>query len=123
MLRSIVCAAALCCSGTALAFTVAEQSCREGEDFIRNAALSRDYGISASEFIGRVEADLLWLKSLKPEQRWFAQDDEDAALLRAAVRSVFTHRLTPAQHGEAFRQACSQAMAAAASRQGREEEL
>lgn len=103
---ALVAAAVLALPSLAAALTVAEADCREGADFIANAARSRDNGMSGEAFKDRLEADLVAIRSFAPALRWFARDEEDAQLLRDWVDRVFGDKPTPSRvHGE-FLAAC-----------------
>jgi hypothetical protein len=80
--------------------------CLQGGDFIRNAALSRDMGISRGEFIGRMEADIQAIQAFPPQLRWFVQDEDDEVLLMTAAQGVFDAPEIPEHHREAFMHAC-----------------
>ena len=80
--------------------------CTEGGDFIRNAALSRDYGITREDFIGRMHGDLQAIRAFPPELRWFVQDDDDEGFLLAHAERVFDAPGVPASHENDFLQAC-----------------
>lgn len=80
--------------------------CQEARDFIRNAALSRDSGLSRSEFMGRFDDDIALIRFYPPDLRWFVQDDDDEQFLRAAAEQVFDAPDEPERHGEAFLGAC-----------------
>ena len=77
------------CAGSALAHKPTVQECREAGEFIRNAALSRDAGMTRHDFMDRLLGDLMAIRGHPAEMRWFAQDDEDEAFLVAVVESVF----------------------------------
>lgn len=80
--------------------------CTEGGDFIRNAALSRDYGISRDDFIGRMHGDFQAIRAFPPELRWFAQDEEDEGFLLGHAERVFDAPGAPESHENDFLQAC-----------------
>jgi hypothetical protein len=106
-MRLLVLAAA-----TALAFGAAAQphsarECREGGDFIRNAALSRDAGASREFFVGRLEDDLVMIRAYPPALRWFAHNTEDEAFLRAEVHEVFDAPAQSELHRDAFVERCA----------------
>lgn len=84
--------------------TLAE--CHEARDFIRNAALSRDGGISRDEFMGRFDDDLALIRFYPPDLRWFVQDGDDEQLLRSAAEQVFDLPDDPERHGENFLGTC-----------------
>ena len=88
------------------AHALSTQECTEGSDFIRNAALSRDSGMSEISFMEVFDNDLELLKSIPTSLRWFVQDDEDAEFLRAALHEVFRKPREPEMHAEAFGQVC-----------------
>lgn len=90
--------------------TLAE--CAEGGEFIRNAALARDAGITREFFVGKLEEDLLLIKSFPPELRWFVQDEAEEKFLSEAVHAVFDQPLEPAQHESRFISDCIQTTAA-----------
>ncbi len=82
------------------------QECREGADYIRNAAISRDNGMSEAKFMDIFDNDLAMIMAIPKELRWFVQDEDDAAFLRAALNEVFRHPKDPAEHGKEFIHAC-----------------
>jgi len=90
----------------AAALTVTSEECGEGADFIRNAALSRDNGIRADEFLGRLEGDLVAIRSVPAPLRWFARDADDEALLRTAAVDVFVTPRRAAEHHADFLSHC-----------------
>ncbi len=88
----VLCAIGAACAATALppaasALTVTLDECTEGADFIRNAALSRDNGIRAEEFLRRLEDDLVAIQSVPPALRFVKLTD----LLRSTVASSTPH--------------------------------
>ncbi len=90
----------------ASAHDLSYDECVEGSDFIKHAAMSRDYGLSRDEFIGRLHGDLMAIRAFPPELRWFAQDDDDAALLVWHSERVFDEPRVPQIHQAEFFQAC-----------------
>ena len=84
------------------------EECREGGDFIRNAALSRDNGISRDFFMSRLADDLLVIRSFPPELRWFARNEDDEALLTDAATRVFDAPQSPRRHEIEFVDQCMQ---------------
>ncbi len=90
----------------ATAHELSVQECREGADYIRNAALSREHGMSESAFMDIFDNDLAMIQSIPKELRWFVQDDEDADFLRAALNQVFRQPKAPAEHAMDFAHAC-----------------
>ncbi len=102
---------ALTTAGTVAAHPLSLQECTEGGEFIRNAALSREYGISREQFMGRLLEDMVAIKAFPPELRWFVQDEYDEAFLTQAVARVFDSPARPEQHEAAFVAECLQATA------------
>lgn len=86
--------------------------CREGSDFIKNAALSRDYGISREMFLDRLRTDIVAIQAFPPELRWFVQDEDDETLLTGFARSVFDSPRAPEHHQSEFLVACMARIAA-----------
>ncbi|MGH8807656.1 MAG: hypothetical protein ACREX0_07245 [Noviherbaspirillum sp.] len=80
--------------------------CVEAGDFIKNAALARDGGISEADFIGRIRDDIELIQAFPPQLRWFVQDDEDAAFLLAAAIEVFRKPKDAREHQREFVKAC-----------------
>lgn len=83
--------------------TIAE--CFEGSDFIANAALARENGMSRTDFLRRMEDDFVMIRSYPPELRWFARDDDERFLL-ASAREVFDAPNDPEGHRARFLAAC-----------------
>lgn len=88
------------------AHALSPQECAEGGDFIRNAALARDSGMTEEQFMSRIEEDLEVIKAFPPELRWFVQDDNDAQMLLTAASSVFREPKQAAAHRHEFLIAC-----------------
>lgn len=107
-LRSLPILLAVCliCPHPVDAHVLSKQECSEGSDFIRNAALSRDRGMSETSFMEVFDDDLVTLKSIPAAFRWFVQDDEDAEFLRAALLEVFRRPSAPERHAEVFEEIC-----------------
>ena len=100
-------ALALNLSGTmAHAHELSLQECREGADYIRNAAISREHGMSETAFMDIFDNDLAMIMAIPKELRWFVQDDDDASFLRSALNQVFRHPKAPAEHAMDFAHAC-----------------
>ena len=97
-------AAWACVSAPASTLSIAE--CFEGSDFIANAALARENGVSRAVFLGRLEEDLQLIQAFPPELRWFAKDREDGAFLVDWARRVFDQPAAPEQHRARFLAAC-----------------
>jgi hypothetical protein len=92
--------------GAAEAHPRSAGECREGSDFIKNAALGRDNGLTRAAYMERLLADLEMIRSVPVEMRWFVQDDEDAVLLVRAAQNVFDAPRSPAEHQSAFLDQC-----------------
>jgi hypothetical protein len=86
--------------------TLAE--CNEGGEFIRNAALARDNGITREFFVNKLAEDLIMIQSFPPELRWFVQDANDEKLLSEAVFKVFDEPMKAEQHEASFIGVCKQ---------------
>jgi len=84
------------------------EECLEGGEFIRNAALSRDNGITRDYFMSRLFADLEAIRSFPPQLRWFVRNEQDEALLTVAVEQVFDAPQAPRRHEIEFVDACMQ---------------
>ena len=88
------------------AHELTQDECVEGGDFIKNAALSRDYGMSRDAFIDRMDADVRLIQTFPPELRWFVQDEQDEAFLTDAAKLVFDTPVEPEAHQAQFLEAC-----------------
>ena len=86
--------------------TLAE--CTEGGEFIRNAALARDNGVTREFFVNKLVEDLIMIQSFSPQLRWFVQDSGDEKLLSDAVLKVFDEPMKAEQHEASFVSACTQ---------------
>ena len=113
MNRSRVCAIGLfllcnmwAAQGMAHKLTLAE--CTEGGEFIRNAALARDNGISREFFVNKLAEDLIVIQSFPSHLRWFVQDASDEMLLSEAVFKVFDEPMNAEQHQASFISTCMQ---------------
>ena len=113
MVRNLACAIALfvlgsmwVIQGMAHPLTLAE--CNEGGEFIRNAALARDNGVTREFFINKLVEDLALIQSFPPHLRWFVQDTSDEELLSKAVFKVFDEPMKAEQHQASFISACMQ---------------
>ncbi len=86
------------CAGPVLAHKPSLQECREAGEFIRNAALARDAGMTREAFLDKLTGDLMAIRGHPPAMRWFAQDDDDEAFLVAAVEKVFDAPVQSTEH-------------------------
>ncbi len=105
-LKALSLLAALSASTTAFTHELTARECMEGSDYIRNAALSRDGGVTEQAFMEVFEQDMALIARVPPSLRWFVQDHDDEALLRAALDEVFHRPLTPPQHAQNFAHEC-----------------
>ena len=87
-------------------FELSIHECREAGDFIKNAALSRDNGITREFFIQKIEDDLIVIKSYPAEMRWFAKDDYRESLLLSAAKRVFDEPTSAIRHQIMFIDSC-----------------
>jgi hypothetical protein len=108
-----LCAAAVLPQGAA-ALTVTLEECDEGADFIRNAAYSRENGLSGAAFLRRMEDDLVMIRSVPAPLRWFVRDEDDEAMLRTAAIAVFAEPRGPHEHHRDFLAGCRATVRAAA---------
>jgi len=106
-MRLLLLAAAAAWSLGAAAQPHSARECREGGDFIRNAALSRDAGASREFFVGRLEDDMLMIRAYPPALRWFVHDAADEAFLRTEVHAVFDAPSPSELHRDAFLERCA----------------
>jgi hypothetical protein len=116
-MRIIVLAAAVW-TLTAAAQPHSAVDCREGGDFIRNAALSRDAGASREFFVGRLEDDLVAIRAFPQALRWFARTAEDEAFLRTEVHEVFDAPEASELHRDGFLERCARRAERLAARGG-----
>jgi hypothetical protein len=93
-------------NGAAGAHTPSARECREAGEFIKNAALGRDNGLSRRAYMEQLLSDLELIRAVPVEMRWFVQDDEDAVLLVSAAQAVFDEPRSPAEHQGAFLNQC-----------------
>lgn len=105
--RLAIATAALAAAPAVGAHELTAQECVEGSEFILHAAMARDGGMTRGEFIGRLEADLVAIRSFPPELRWFAQDRDDEVLLQGAAEAVFDQPESPEQHQSTFLAQCT----------------
>jgi len=83
------------------------RECREGGDFIRNAALARDAGYTREFFVGRLEEDFVMIRAFPPDLRWFVRDPSDEEFLRVEVEAVFGAPASGEQHRAGFVERCA----------------
>ena len=99
-------AAALSALPSASASVPTLSDCLEASDFIANAALSRDNGMTRDAFITRLTGDFAAIRAFPAELRWFVRDEDDERFLEEAAEHVFDTPSTPADHRRTFLQAC-----------------
>jgi len=112
--RFLVACAAACgfvLAGPSAASRPSMNECFEASDFIGNAALSRDAGMSPGAFLGRMEDDFVAIRAFPNDLRWFAHDPDDESFLLSEAREVFKHPEPAEAHRRAFLQACVERMA------------
>jgi hypothetical protein len=90
----------------ASASTLSVADCFEGSDFIFNAAVARENGMSGDAFLGRMEEDFQLIHAFPPALRWFAHDEEDERFLFQSAREVFDAPDAPEGHRAHFLAAC-----------------
>jgi hypothetical protein len=100
-------AALLIASGPAFAHKPSAAECREGGDFIRNAALSRDNGTTRKFILDHLREDYVMIRAFRPEERWFVMDVDDEESLQAEVELVFDAPLPVEQHRVDFLERCA----------------
>ena len=106
-MRSFLLGICLVCSTVgAQAIEVDAGECREGAQFIGNAAQSRLNGATREMFLGKLDEDLFMLASIPPHLRWFAHGEQEAQFLREAVIDVFAFPRAPRDHAAAFLAQC-----------------
>jgi len=105
-MRPLLAAIALAWSAVAAAHPHSARECREGGDFIRNAALARDAGYTREFFVGRLEEDFVMIRAFPPDLRWFVRDPGDEEFLRSEVEAVFGAPTSSDQHRAGFLQRC-----------------
>ena len=105
-MRILLAAVALAWSAVAAAHPHSARECREGGDFIRNAALARDAGYTREFFVGRLEEDFVMIRAFPPDLRWFVRDSGDEEFLRGEVEAVFGAPASGEQHRAGFLERC-----------------
>jgi len=106
-MKSLVLGITLACIvSTVAALEVDRSECREGAQFIGNAAQSRLNGATREMFLGKLDEDLFMLASIPPHLRWFAHGEQEAQFLREAVIDVFAFPRAPRDHAAAFLAQC-----------------
>jgi hypothetical protein len=107
-MRYVLIAAVLALPCGAAAQAHSPRECLEGGDFIRNAALSRDNGVTREFFVNRLEEDFVAIRGFAPELRWFVHSPADEAFLRTEVEAVFDSPQDSEQHRSGFIVRCAQ---------------
>lgn len=93
------------CFDTA-AHRLAFSECKEGSDFIKNAALSRENGMTKQQFIDKLLQDMEAIRAFPASLRWFMQDADDEHFLLRAAEDVFDNPRPPDTHRREFFEAC-----------------
>lgn len=106
-MRHLLAIALVLVTSGALAQPHSARECREGGDFIRNAALARDSGATRAFFVGKLEDDLVAVRAFPPALRWFVHDAADEDFLRAEVYAVFDDPAASERHRDAFLERCA----------------
>lgn len=104
--KSLALLALMLIPAVSMAHQPSRQECREGGDFIKNAALARDRGMPEESFISRIQEDIEVIKAFPPPMRWFVQDDEAAEFLIAAATEVFRKPKEASKHQADFIRSC-----------------
>ena len=104
--RCMVAAVAIAGSVSAGASEPTVSECFEGSDFIANAALARENGMSRAEFLHRMEEDFMLIQAYPPQLRWFVKDEDDERFLLSAASEVFDAPDDPEGHRARFLAAC-----------------
>jgi len=91
---------------------VAARECREAGDFVKNAALSRDAGMTREAFLQRLHDDFAAIRGLPRQLRWFVQSPEDEVFLAGEVERVFDVPDAGQAHRERFISRCLQRLRA-----------
>ena len=86
--------------------SVAARECREAADFIRNAAASRDAGMSRTAIVQRLHDDFEVVRAFPPALRWFVHNENDEAFLAHEVGVVFDAPSAGEQHRAVFLERC-----------------
>ena len=105
-LRFTVALALATCGAMAFGSNLSVGECFEGSDFIANAALARENGMSRADFLGRLEEDFELIQAYPPQLRWFAKDRDDESFLYESAREVFDVPEPPERHRARFLAAC-----------------
>lgn len=106
MVRALLMGMSLMRAAVAVAQPLSASDCVEGAHFVRNAAMSRDNGMSARQFIDRLDEDLSVVMAMPPRARWFVYSDVEERLLRHAVDRVFDSPQDAEVHRAEFLAAC-----------------
>ncbi len=106
MVRALLIGVSLMQAAGTLAQTLSASDCVEGAQFVRNAALSRDNGMGARQFIDRLDEDLSMVMAMPPPARWFVYSEVEERLLRHAVARVFDKPQDAEGHRTEFLAAC-----------------
>lgn len=93
--------------GGANASVHTQEECSEGAQMMFNTASGRDIeSVRRDDFLMQMQADFMYLRSLPPSVRWFVQDEQDERLLYGHAQRIWSAPQKPAEHAQAFLQAC-----------------
>ncbi|HTQ01668.1 MAG TPA: hypothetical protein VMN56_20290 [Casimicrobiaceae bacterium] len=106
ILRFTAALAAFAGSAVACGSNLSVSECFEGSDFIANAALARENGMSREGFLAQMQDDFVLIQVYPPQLRWFAKDGDDERFLYESAEQVFDSPQDPEQHRAQFLAAC-----------------
>ena len=95
-------------TAASVAHAISAGECSEGGEFIRNAALARDAGVTRQFFVDKMIEDLIAIRAYPPELRWFVQDEFDEKFLSEQVFKVFDEPVKAEEHETSFISDCLQ---------------
>lgn len=87
--------------------------CQQAGQFIYDAAISREDGITRKRFIGQMLSDFQTILAFPKKVRWFVKDKSDEKFLLSAAENVYDHPQAPAVHRREFLARCRLRMASA----------
>ncbi|MGE0875390.1 MAG: hypothetical protein AB7O31_12040 [Burkholderiales bacterium] len=99
---------ALAAPATSPEYSALVRECGEGGDFVRNAAYSRDAGMTRAAFLQRLHDDFAAIRGLPASLRWFVRTPEDEIFLAAEVARVFDAPDDGNAHRKGFISRCMQ---------------
>lgn len=87
-------------------FLPTARECHEASDFIEHAAMSRDNGYSKKFLLGRFDDDMMVLRGMDPQKRWFVRSKGATQFLRQALVDVFAVKRKPGDQAGIFLRSC-----------------